>query len=156
MLQSLSCKPKRKKKRPPQLALSRSLSPSPALSLCFSHSNSISWYACFGIHQHFYPSKCPFASHLAISLNQWNLLVAIKIYILSLLLVYSKKFFMGFPNKNVVEHLICPTWGEGRKKKKKETVQDSTLRSRLCGKYVTVRKEGLHGYLRKVIVVPLI
>lgn len=35
-------------------------------------------------------------------------------------------------------------------------VQDSTLKSRLCGKYVTIRKKGLHGYLREVIVVPLI
>lgn len=66
---------------------------------------------------------------------------------------------MCLPNKKRCQAFDLPYMeggGGGRKKKKKETVQDSTLKSLLCGKYVTIRKKGLHGYLRKVIVVPLI
>lgn len=103
----------------------------------------------------FPPSKCPFASHLAISLSQWNLLLAIKIYRLFLLLVYSKFFFMCFPNKKRCQAFDLPCTRGGEDGEGEETVQDSTLKSLLCGKYVTVRKKGLNSYLKKLIVVPL-
>lgn len=62
---------------------------------------------------------------------------------------------MCFPNKKCSSAFDLPCVKK-KKKEKRETVQDSALRSLLCGKYVTVRKKGLHGYLRKVVVVPLI
>lgn len=51
--------------------------------------------------------------------------------------------------------MICPALGGEEGGEGEETVQDSTLKSLLCGKYVTVRKKGLHSYLKKVVVVPL-
>lgn len=62
---------------------------------------------------------------------------------------------MCFPNKKRCQafDLPCTRGGEGGEGE--ETVQDSTLKSLLCGKYVTVRKKGLNSYLKKLIVVPL-
>lgn len=51
--------------------------------------------------------------------------------------------------------MICPALGGEEGGEGEETVQDSTLKSLLCGKYVTVRKKGLHSYLKKVVVVSL-
>lgn len=62
---------------------------------------------------------------------------------------------MCFPNKKRCRAFDLPYMGWGGEGGE-ETVQDSILKSLLCGKYATIRKKGLYVYLRKVIVAPLI
>lgn len=67
---------------------------------------------------------------------------------------------MCFPNKKRCQAFDLPCTGGGGLRggeggEGEETVQDSTLKNLLCGKYVTVRKKGSDSYLEKVIVDPL-